>query len=268
MCFVAACARTSISQTIQSTEHCQYGICASSDVADCCNTDGDRMQNVSHPQDKELGSRLRGATRKLEEDAEAEPNGTTIVLCACQSDEPRQYRSVASSMVVVSIMAMVALVSSMIFIFTKSIRQRHEIEHVEPNGVSTSGHQLIELVYKSKIEESKASLVTAKAEHADDRCAICLDVLKDDLARPQACGHVFHRTCIESWIDHVTPPALQRDLSHDELHHPEHTNRKLMCPICGRPFINRTDDRTRSTLNWDLPNHHNQIRPSPPVTPA
>lgn len=268
MCCLAACACTGESQTTQSSGYCQHGTCTSGDVADCCNTDGNRVQNRSHPQDKEVGSRLRGETRKLEEDAQGEPNGTATYLCACEGDAARQYRSVASSMVVVSIMAMVALVSSMIFIFTKSIRQRHEMEHIEPNSASSRVQQFIELVYKSKIEESKASLVSAKAEDADDRCAICLDVLKDDLARPRACGHVFHRACIESWIDHVTPPAQQRDLSHDELHHPEHTNRKLMCPICSRPFIKRTDDRTRPNQSLHVPDQDNQIRPSSPVTPA
>ena len=79
-------------------------------------------------------------------------------------------------------------------------------------------------LHSAKIEACKGVLVKAVASPGD-KCAICLDVLDNDLVRPPNCPHVYHRACIAKWIDQ--PPT---------------TDRLFTCPVCAVPLISDVDD--------------------------
>lgn len=202
---------------------CKYGVCTAETDFECCTPTG-----------------IRVTSEYLD--------NATAVLCRCQTHDSRHYERVSHSLVVVSIFALVGIVASIMVIFTQSMRQQPEL--LRATGRSSSFQQLVELVYKTKVAESKAVLIDAEPIHPDDRCPICLESLVGlRLARPPGCHHVFHRECIETWIDHVTPPDRDRGVSDEQLTHPEHTNRMLMCPVCARPFLETDGDKSRATVS-------------------
>ena len=49
-------------------------------------------------------------------------------------------------------------------------------------------------------------------------CSICLDIIQTD-KKGTRCGHIFHRTCLELWMDKNTT-----------------------CPICREELVNRYFD--------------------------
>ncbi|OWM72237.1 probable E3 ubiquitin-protein ligase RHA4A [Punica granatum] len=59
--------------------------------------------------------------------------------------------------------------------------------------------------------ERNAGGTTGGAEEV--RCAVCLSGLlkKDEIRELRNCGHVFHRQCLDSWVDldHVTCPLCR-----------------------------------------------------------
>ncbi|KAJ8607875.1 hypothetical protein CTAYLR_008906 [Chrysophaeum taylorii] len=212
-----------VAQTTPNSGQCARGTC---DSQTCCTADGKRVA-AEFPL---LSSRLPcGGHRAL---------SNSSVLCNCEDDDDPEIRTFRQSMVVVSILAMVALVAVMLVIFTRSLRPTPQ----SPERAS-SFQNLIELVYKTKVAESKAALVEESAErHADDRCAICLDALEGILARPPFCDHTFHRVCIERWIDYVQPPDRERGITDEQLQHPENTTRMLRCPVCSKPILDDAVD--------------------------
>ncbi|XP_071723843.1 E3 ubiquitin-protein ligase RHA1B-like [Rutidosis leptorrhynchoides] len=71
-----------------------------------------------------------------------------------------------------------------------------------------------------------------------DTCAVCLAQLRDqDLVRElRNCCHVFHKECIDRWIDY----ECDYDHDHDENH--------KSCPLCRAPLL--TCSQTITTNNW------------------
>lgn len=53
-------------------------------------------------------------------------------------------------------------------------------------------------------------------EAQSDDCAICKELLESDVVKIQACGHVFHKTCLLEWTEsgteQCTCPMCRRDL--------------------------------------------------------
>ncbi|KAG9194144.1 hypothetical protein G6011_04179 [Alternaria panax] len=46
---------------------------------------------------------------------------------------------------------------------------------------------------------------TAEPVDANAECTICLEPLSDDVVKFQACGHMFHTVCVQSWFDQSAP---------------------------------------------------------------
>mmetsp|Transcript_19605 Transcript_19605/g.61650 ORF Transcript_19605/g.61650 Transcript_19605/m.61650 type:complete len:241 (-) Transcript_19605:387-1109(-) len=98
----------------------------------------------------------------------------------------------------------------------------------------------------AKTDRAKAGLVAATAV-AESHCSICLcafddepgDAALDEVVRPHACRHTYHRTCIEEWIDQAKSKSVidrERDVR-DQL-----AKRMLSCPICAAPFDAPTEE--------------------------
>ncbi|KAF4366440.1 hypothetical protein CsatB_010708 [Cannabis sativa] len=58
-----------------------------------------------------------------------------------------------------------------------------------------------------------------------DTCAVCLNQLNtnDEVRELRNCRHVFHRECLDRWLDH-------------DQHHHQESHRKS-CPLCRAPFL-------------------------------
>ncbi|KAI4344677.1 hypothetical protein L6164_011876 [Bauhinia variegata] len=60
-----------------------------------------------------------------------------------------------------------------------------------------------------------------RVPETDDTCAVCLNQLKmeDEVRELTNCYHVFHRECIDRWLDH------------------DHDNHSPTCPLCRAPLM-------------------------------
>ncbi|KAM7256950.1 hypothetical protein ACFE04_012691 [Oxalis oulophora] len=72
-----------------------------------------------------------------------------------------------------------------------------------------------------------------------DTCAVCLARLKEhDLVRElRNCCHVFHKECIDRWVDY--------ELEHDSCDHVNNNNNHKSCPLCRAPLLTPSQ-----TVNW------------------
>ncbi|KAJ6361779.1 hypothetical protein OIU78_002238 [Salix suchowensis] len=80
--------------------------------------------------------------------------------------------------------------------------------------------------------------VTERMPGVCDTCAVCLSQLRDEdeVRELRNCCHVFHKDCIDRWVDH--------DHEHDENHN--------TCPLCRAPLLTPSQSlaRTRSEPSW------------------
>lgn len=58
-------------------------------------------------------------------------------------------------------------------------------------------------------------MIVTSAIEKNTECSICLDPLQNNLAQISMCKHIFHRTCIETWIglNHPTCPLCQTSIT-------------------------------------------------------
>ncbi|OAY26956.1 brassinosteroid-responsive RING protein 1-like [Manihot esculenta] len=67
--------------------------------------------------------------------------------------------------------------------------------------------------------------ITERFSGACETCAVCLSQLKehDEVRELRNCCHVFHKECIDRWVDH------DHDHDHDDNH--------KTCPLCRAPLL-------------------------------
>ncbi|XP_062091236.1 brassinosteroid-responsive RING protein 1-like [Humulus lupulus] len=67
-----------------------------------------------------------------------------------------------------------------------------------------------------------------------DTCAVCLSHLStsDEVRELRNCRHVFHRECLDRWLDH-------------DQHHHQDSHRKS-CPLCRAPFLTQEQSQRLS----------------------
>ncbi|XP_022750033.1 E3 ubiquitin-protein ligase ATL4-like [Durio zibethinus] len=64
-----------------------------------------------------------------------------------------------------------------------------------------------------------------------DTCAVCLSQLRvgDDVRALRNCCHVFHKDCIDRWVDY--------DQDHDHDYENDHEDNRKTCPLCRAPLL-------------------------------
>lgn len=69
-----------------------------------------------------------------------------------------------------------------------------------------------------------------------DTCAVCLSQLRscDEVRELRNCRHVFHRECVDRWLDH----------DHD--HHNHQDPHRKSCPLCRAPFLTQAQSQSLS----------------------
>ncbi|XP_042899201.1 E3 ubiquitin-protein ligase AMFR [Parasteatoda tepidariorum] len=95
----------------------------------------------------------------------------------------------------------------------------------------------------SRHMESNYPLATKEEiETNNDDCAICWDRM--DTARKLPCGHMFHSSCLHSWLEQVTN-----------------------CPTCRTPLVQKENsNNSRSDLNRNILGQEDQQRQANPTT--
>ena len=183
--------------------------------------------------------------------AEAEPEK----YCDCDdeamddddsTDDAQVLRQLSIPLVVFSVFAMIIMVVMVLLYLTKRLRTVPQAATEDDNDAETTLQRLIELIYWTKVQETKAALVEATIEDPDARCAVCLDALRSSeiLARPPDCQHVYHRDCISKWIDH------KRNLLDDN-------DRIFTCPLCSVPIL-AANKKNYSPDSLDQENNHHR----------
>lgn len=79
-----------------------------------------------------------------------------------------------------------------------------------------------------------------------DTCAVCLSQLKevDEVRELRNCCHVFHKDCIDRWVDYDQDHDHDRDHDH-EIHDHDHDDNHKTCPLCRAPLLTYSQ-----TLDW------------------
>ncbi|CAJ1940616.1 unnamed protein product [Sphenostylis stenocarpa] len=81
--------------------------------------------------------------------------------------------------------------------------------------------------------------IKERLPQTEDTCAVCLSQLEvdDEVRELMNCYHVFHRECIDRWLEH------------------EHENHNPTCPLCRAPLLSSCC-------------HHNSPTSLPPPQPS
>ncbi|XP_021276759.1 E3 ubiquitin-protein ligase RHA2B-like [Herrania umbratica] len=105
----------------------------------------------------------------------------------------------------------------------------------QPNPSSSSSFSLV------SSQMIRDSLVLTTFEDAKERvpwvsdtCAVCLSQLKegDEVRELRNCCHVFHKDCIDRWVDY------DQDHDHDyDFDHDDHEDNHKTCPLCRTPLL-------------------------------
>ncbi|XP_050218626.1 E3 ubiquitin-protein ligase ATL4 [Mercurialis annua] len=86
--------------------------------------------------------------------------------------------------------------------------------------------------------------INGRISGASDTCAVCLGKLNehDQVRELRNCCHVFHRECIDRWVDH------DQDHDHDDNH--------KTCPLCRAPLLTTTQSMVwaKSEPSWAVEN--------------
>ncbi|XP_019098773.1 PREDICTED: probable E3 ubiquitin-protein ligase XERICO, partial [Camelina sativa] len=66
-------------------------------------------------------------------------------------------------------------------------------------------------------------------KQADNECSVCLSKFEGDSEiNKLKCGHLFHKTCLEKWIDYWN----------------------ITCPLCRTPLVVVAEDHQLSSTVW------------------
>ncbi|XWS26509.1 hypothetical protein CRYUN_Cryun26dG0037900 [Craigia yunnanensis] len=76
-----------------------------------------------------------------------------------------------------------------------------------------------------------------------DTCAVCLSQLKegDEVRELRNCFHVFHKDCIDRWVDY----DQDHDHDYDHDHKNDHEDHHKTCPLCRAPLLTSSQ-----SLGW------------------
>nr|ACU14272.1 unknown [Glycine max] len=73
--------------------------------------------------------------------------------------------------------------------------------------------------------------IKERLPETEETCAVCLSQLsvEDEVRELMNCYHVFHRECIDRWLEH------------------EHENHSATCPICRAPLLSSSCHHSSAT---------------------
>lgn len=119
------------------------------------------------------------------------------------------------------IIAVLRWVLFLVFRIIKDRRSTRSSLHTQPESSSSSSSSWESLRDNPLLLTTFGEIVERLPE-TDDTCVVCLNQLRmeDEVRELMNCYHVFHRECIDRWVEH------------DHHHESEPT-----CPLCRAPLV-------------------------------
>ncbi|XP_022730878.1 E3 ubiquitin-protein ligase RHA2A-like [Durio zibethinus] len=111
---------------------------------------------------------------------------------------------------------------------------------------SSSSSSSSSLVSSQMIRDSLALTTLEDAKErlpwVSDTCAVCLSQLKegDEVRELRNCRHLFHKDCIDRWVDY----GQDHDHDYDHDHDNDDEDNHKTCPLCRAPLL------TSQSLGW------------------
>ncbi|KAF7836855.1 brefeldin A-inhibited guanine nucleotide-exchange protein 5 [Senna tora] len=101
--------------------------------------------------------------------------------------------------------------------------RRHSLETPTDHHSSSCSWVCSQMIRDSTLTLRTFGEIVEKVGETEDTCAVCLNQIKmeDEVRELMNCDHVFHRECIDRWLDH----------DHD------HENYNPTCPLCRAPLL-------------------------------
>ncbi|GLT74208.1 hypothetical protein SLA2020_460190 [Shorea laevis] len=105
------------------------------------------------------------------------------------------------------------------------------------SGTCSSSSPVSSQAIRDNLVLSTFEDVKERLPWVSDTCAVCLGRLVegDEVRELRNCCHVFHRECIDRWVDH----------DHDHDHHHHEDNNHKTCPLCRAPLLTSSQ-----ALSW------------------
>mmetsp|Transcript_4188 Transcript_4188/g.13774 ORF Transcript_4188/g.13774 Transcript_4188/m.13774 type:complete len:268 (-) Transcript_4188:288-1091(-) len=161
----------------------------------------------------------------------AERNGT-LFMCPCGDASPNEEEEDTTydrgyPLMVAHLSGLMILLTAAFFLCRQIARSRRLDRRTR--GVAERPRRRPTGETARQAREAQAVLVAVGP--SDELCAVCMEPLDDDVVRPPACSHLYHRACIHRWIDQVNSDAMVAAASDAA------AKRMLSCPVCARPIV-------------------------------
>ncbi|XP_022756390.1 probable E3 ubiquitin-protein ligase XERICO [Durio zibethinus] len=113
--------------------------------------------------------------------------------------------------------------------FTNSFSS-HSQNNSSSSSSSVSSQMMGDSLVLTTFEDAKERVTCVS-----DTCAVCLGRLKegDEVRELTNCCHVFHKDCIDRWVDY--DQDHDHDFDHD--HNNDHEDNHKTCPLCRAPLL-------------------------------
>ena len=110
---------------------------------------------------------------------------------------------------------------------------------------------------EEKLTAEELARIPPDVNDSRAECSICQELLRDEVEGSKevivavdidgACGHAFHKACIQHWFDAQVASAGD-----------------LTCPLCRKPFLDRKIDELYQRINGRRPRRPSSRPPRPP----
>ena len=119
------------------------------------------------------------------------------------------------------IIAVLRWVLCWVFRVIKDRRTRSLQTPTELSSPSSSSCVSSQVIRDNTLVLTTFGEIVERLPDTEDTCAVCLNQLRmqDEVRELMNCYHVFHRECIDKWLDH------------------DHDNHNPTCPLCRAPLL-------------------------------
>ncbi|KAI9113684.1 hypothetical protein K1719_014935 [Acacia pycnantha] len=128
--------------------------------------------------------------------------------------------------------ALIIAVLRWVFCWVSRVIHDRSSQASSDNSCSSSSWVSCQMIRDSILTLRTFGEMVERVPETQDTCAVCLNQLRmeDEVRELMNCDHVFHRECIDRWLDH------------------DHDNHNPTCPLCRAPLLNSSDSETSACM--------------------